>query len=302
MKNALTYMLLLATSSAVFAQGTRKVSEAVSPPTARINPSNPFSSLVGSDHYYTSLSTSYVHTTNAFSDFREIKDWYLNINASVGWRSTIGSSMYLDLSAFVNRFDYSNQELLSRNAYGTRVSLMGLLPGRFRLPYFLTYTGQWFTDSSYDSVGLNFHNVNVTVPTYRKSFGNSGTLTMLASFSWMKAEPSDFDQVIPGIIVRYNLPITDKDDLQFSLVQSYSYYRHFLPGQFMEGDRQDWRTSLTLQWVHNFTKNIAFTAGVSYLRNDSNLTGFDVATGRTGGIYDYKAWNFTPTIGVNFTF
>jgi len=301
MKTVLSCTLFMAVAALSPAREPARSGDVASPSAARnVRSDNPFSSLVGADHYYTEVSTGYKHTTNAFADFREIKDWYLDTNVSAGWRSTLGSSMYLDLSAFVNRLDYANQDVLSRNVLGTRVSVAGLLGGR--LPYFLTYTGQWLTDSSYDSIGTRFHNLSTVVPLFRKSFGRSGTLSVLSSFTWVKAEPSDFDQVIPGLVVNYILPVTDRDKIRFSLVQSYSFYEHFRPGQFIEGDRQDWLTSISLQWVHDFTKNISFTAGVSYLRSDSNLTGFDAATGRTGGLYDYKAWTFSPTISMNFTF
>lgn len=301
MNKALFIPLFALAISSVSAQQTNRLGEAASQSVTRqINSDNPFASLVGATPFYTRVSTAYSHTSNAFSDFREVKDWMLDTNLAAGWRSTLGSSMYLDLSLLANRLDYANQDLLSRNMFGARASFAGLLPGR--LPYYLSYTSQWFMDSSYDSTSLNFHTLSATVPVYKKTFANKSVVTVLTSFSWLKAEPSDFDQVIPGLTVRYSAPITDTDRLELSLAQNYAFYQHFQPGLFNEGDRQDWRTTLALQWVHNFTKNIYFTAGVSYTRNDSNLTGFDAATGRDGGLYDYKTWNFVPTVGMNFNF
>ncbi|MBK8090825.1 MAG: hypothetical protein IPK32_02190 [Verrucomicrobiaceae bacterium] len=260
--------------------------------------SNPFSSLVDPDPYYVNLSTAYTHTTNAFSDFREQKDWLLDTNLSAGWRTTLGSSLYLDWAFVANRSDYANQDTLSRNMLGTRVMLAGLAFGK--VPYYLSYSGNWFYDSSYDSSGLNFHTLSAVVPFWRKNVGK-GNLTVSATLNWIKAQPSDFDQITPGLSVRYSVPVTGKDRIDLSVMQSYASFQHFAPGQFPQ-DRQDWRTTASLQLVHTFTKQLQLTLGVTYMRNDSNLAGFETTTGRFGGIYDYKTWNFTPTLGLNYNF
>ena len=265
--------------------------------TRKESTANPFSALVVPDPFYVQLTSSYAHTTNAFSDFREQEDWLLDTNLAAGWRTTIGSSLYFDLAFVSNRTDYANQEALSRNMLGTRAMLGGLAFGK--LPFFLAYNGNWFYDSSYDSTSLNFHTLSTVVPFVRKNLGKVN-LTVASTLNWIKAQPSDFDQINPGLSMRFSLPVTGKDRLDLSLMQSYAYFQHFTPGQFTE-DRQDWRSTAGIQLVHTFTKQLQLTLGVSYMRNDSNLTGFS-AGGRSGGIYDFKTWNFTPTLGVNYSF
>jgi hypothetical protein len=259
--------------------------------------SNPFSALSNPDPFYSSLTTSYTHTTNAFSDFREQKDWLLDTNLTAGWRTTLGSSMFLDWAFLANRSDYANQDTLSRNMLGTRLMIGGKAFGK--IPFYLAYSGNWFYDSSYDSSSLNFHTVSTILPFWQQNIGK-GNLTVSATLNWIKAQPSDFDQISPGLSVRYGMPITGKDRINISLMQNYSSFQHFAPGQFPI-DRKDWRTTASVQLVHTFTKHLQVSMGVSYMRNDSNLAGFGPG-GTFGGIYDYKTWNFTPTLGLNYTF
>ncbi|GEM_PF-5855393 len=298
MKSLLSISASLIATAALAQQAAQPVGEIETQRiTRKESAMNPFYSLANPDPFYVNLSTSYTHTTNAFSDSREQKDWLLDTHLAAGWRHIVGSSMIMDWAFLTNRSDYANQEQLSRNMLGTRFTLGGLA---FRkLPYYLSYTGNWYYDSAYDSRSLDFHTLSTMVPFWRQSVGK-GKLTLLSTLNWIKSQPSDFDQINPGLSVRFNLPVTDKDRIDISLLQSYAFYQHFVPSQF-PNDRQDWRSSASVQFVHQFTKQFQISLGVAYLRNDSNLSALD-AGGSAEGIFDYKTWNFIPTISLNYSF
>jgi hypothetical protein len=76
MKSLLSISASLIATAALAQQAAQPVGEIETQRiTRKESAMNPFYSLANPDPFYVNLSTSYTHTTNAFSDSREQKDW-----------------------------------------------------------------------------------------------------------------------------------------------------------------------------------------------------------------------------------
>lgn len=244
----------------------------------------------------TTISPSY--TTNAFSDYSEQSDWSLNGNLSIGVESLIAGKLLVhgELGTRITRYD--KERSLNRDAFYALASVGYALTSRTSVS--ASYVGSWSMDEGYGANYLTTHTMSVGAG-HRIPIGERASLSLSTSANFISADPSDYNQVVLNSGFALTFRETARIEWGLGGRVEWSDYESYFRGLFPE-DRSDFSWTLEAWWNYRFSERFDLRVDARFSRNDSNLRAFDLARGQFVGLYDYNAWQFVPSVGVNWQF
>jgi hypothetical protein len=238
------------------------------------------------------------YTTNAFSDYTQQGDWSLEGNLSVGVQSLIAGKLLLhaEIGTAASRYDKSTS--LDRDSVSVLFSTAYNLTGRTSVA--AAYVGQWYMEPGYGANYLTFHTLSVRA-NHQIPLTDRTVLNLSPFANFISADPSDYDQVVLG--GSFSLVVQETQRIEWGLAGQvqWSDYDSYFRGLFPE-DRSDFSWGLSAWWAYRYSDRLDFRFDARFSHNDSNLRAFDLARGQFVGLYDYNAWQFVPSVGVNWQF
>lgn len=238
------------------------------------------------------------YTTNAFSDYTESGSWVLEGNLGVAVESLIAGKVFLHAEIGSAAARYDRHRELDRDSFAALVSAS--VQATDRITVAGAWVGQWYMESGFGENYLTFHTFSARA-NYRHPVGPRLVLNVLPYVNWIRADPSDYDQLILGGSI--GLTLQHSSRIQYGLYGQvgWSDYDHYFRGLFPK-DRRDLNWSVNWFYSHRITDQLEFRADIRFARNDSNLVAFDLGRGEFVGLYDYDTWQFTPSLGLNWQF
>lgn len=238
------------------------------------------------------------YTTNAFSDYTKQGDWSLEGNLSVGVQSLIAGKLlvHAELGTAASRYDKNTS--LDRDSVSLLFSTAYNLTSRTTLA--AAYVGQWYMEPGYGANYLTFHTLSVR-GNHQIPLTDRTALNLSPFANFISADPSDYDQVALG--GSFSLVFQETQRIEWGLAGQvqWSDYDSYFRGLFPE-DRSDFSWGLSAWWAYRYSDRLDFRFDARFSHNDSNLRAFNLGTGRFVGLYDYNAWQFVPSVGVNWQF
>ncbi len=254
--------------------------------------------LQESQIFFVRSYTNPVYTSNAFYDFTEIEDWYVQQFITAGAETILAEKYYVLAEVGTSFTRYDQYSSLDRDTMG--VHLAGSTSLSEKLSVGVNYRSTWFFDSGFDDNDSTFHSVAL-YGALTSPLPGGGTLQWVPTVSQIWANPDDYNQIGVGLNTNLSIPLSEKTTFGLNGGINYVWYDQYFEESFGV-QRQDLALSAGAYVVHRPLDNVEIRLGVDFTNNDSTLNPTDFLTGRNVDLYDYDIWNFRPTIEVGIHF
>lgn len=246
--------------------------------------------------FFFRLNSDYSYSTNATYDFTEQADWHFGVSAGLGVETIIDNKWHVLLESAASWTRYDKFDFLDRETLGAAASVTRSFD---HIHLALSYSSQWYYRDDFSVNDSTFHHLtfrgvyNTTIDDMSFSVGPIIGLT--------KSDPSDFD--VLNIGVQAGVVYTHDESSSAGLFVQYGYnaYSHYMPTVFNK-DRRDHTFGVSFFYSYKISKFIEIRPEVRFNLNESNLEATNLLTGKQVGLYDYKAWEFMPSLSVRIQF
>lgn len=245
--------------------------------------------------FFVQAASRPVYSTNAFYDNTRQHDWFFQQSLAIGAQTVIAErySILADISSSMTR--YHRFDTLDRDTLSFHLVSSAAVSNKTSVS--LLYDSSWYFQRGFSNHGSTFHNITLSA-SFTQPLPFQGSLLLSPMLTRIWASPADFDQTIAGLYSAVTFPLAEKT--VFGLMGRFgaTWYDHYFTSIFPGQQRRDLMLSAGAYLAYMPIKNVTLRLDATFTHNQSTFNAIDVVTGESVQLYNYGAWEFTPTLSV----